>query len=122
MGKINFDDLRKANEDRCIEWMGAPPNLKDISFHACELGGEVGEALNICKKIDRYRMNIPGKIPPLQGRPMLAEELADVIICVDMIASILDIDLAESVRRKFNATSEKHGFNIKLALRAERNK
>jgi NTP pyrophosphatase (non-canonical NTP hydrolase) len=38
----------------------------------------------------------------------LADELADVVICVDRIAAKLNLDLGECVRRKFNATSAKN--------------
>lgn len=110
----HFTLLREQNTTRCIEWMEAPPSLENISFHALELGGECGEAQNICKKIDRHRMEIPGALSPKEGKPMLGEELADVIICCDMVASIFNIDLWHEVCRKFNKTSSKHGFNTML--------
>ena len=99
---------------RCYEWMGEAPNVKNLAFHGLELGGEVGEAQNVMKKLDRWTQDIPGKINPGTGVPMLAEELADVIICVDMIAAIYDIDLVESVVDKFNKTSDKHNFTTHL--------
>ena len=115
MSKIDFEDIRNANMTRCIEWMGALPSPQNIAFHGLELGGEAGEAQNICKKIARYYMDgIPGYLHPDLATPMLAEELADVIICVDMIAATLNIDLAEAVKDKFNATSDKHGFKTHL--------
>ena len=42
------------------------------------------------------------------------EELADVIVCVDLIAMDLGIDLGEALRAKFNKTSEKYGLMTRL--------
>ncbi len=105
-----FSILRNTNKTRCVEWMDSLPELENIDFHALELGGECGEAQNICKKIARHRRGIPGALSPEEARPMLAEELADIIICCDMVAAILNIDLWDEVCRKFNKTSAKHGF------------
>lgn len=44
----------------------------------------------------------------------LAQELADVVICVDLIAMDLHIDLFESVVNKFNATSKARGLKTRL--------
>ena len=44
----------------------------------------------------------------------LKQELADVLICVDLIAMDLGIDLAAAVRDKFNATSEKYELSTRL--------
>ena len=106
--------LRYANIMRCREWMGEPPHRKNLAFHGLELGGEVGEAQNVMKKLDRWVQDIPGKINPSTGVPMLAEELADIIVCVDIIAAIYDINLEESVTDKFNKTSDKHNFATHL--------
>lgn len=40
----------------------------------------------------------------------MADELADVIIAADLVASELGIDLGQAVADKFNATSRKHGM------------
>lgn len=111
----NFlERLRRANIMRCYEWMGGAPDVKNLAFHGLELGGEVGEAQNIIKKLIRWYDGIPGKINPEIGVPMLAEELADVIICIDLIAATYNIDLVKAVTDKFNATSDKHKFTTHL--------
>ena len=106
---INFDDLRSANLLRQKEW--DTDGAIDLSYRACELGGEVGEALNICKKIERERRGIRGSRATVA---QLAEELADVIICCDLIAADEGIVLSKAVRDKFNATSEKVGLLTRL--------
>jgi len=43
----------------------------------------------------------------------LAEELADIIICADLIAMQAGIDLDAAVAAKFNATSKKVGLQTR---------
>ena len=107
--KLSFADLRLANDTRQTEWAGDVE--VDLSFRGNELGGEVGEALNVIKKLERERLGIRGSRDTLEH---LAQELADVVICVDLIAAKVGIDLSDAVRDKFNATSEKVGLTTKL--------
>ena len=114
MNEISFQDLRDANVTRCIEWMGHKPDRKNLAFHGLELGGEVGEALNIMKKLERGQMGMPGELNLIAGMHKLAKELADVVVCVDIIASLYGINLADEIEAKFNETSDKHGFETHL--------
>lgn len=102
--------LREANLVRQAEWDA--DNQVTLSYRGNELAGEVGEACNVIKKLDRERMGIRGSRDTIEH---LAEELADVIICVDLIASATGVDLDSAVRAKFNATSEKYGLKTRLA-------
>jgi NTP pyrophosphatase (non-canonical NTP hydrolase) len=102
--------LREANEARQKEW--DQDNRIDLAYRACELAGEAGEAANVCKKIERERRGIRGSRASLQD---LADELADVVICADLIAMHEGIDLGEAVARKFNATSAENGLATRIA-------
>lgn len=102
--------LRSANEARQQEWDTG--NQLTLAYRGNELAGEVGEACNVIKKLERERMGIAGSRDTLEH---LAEELADVVICTDLIAMQVGIDLDEAVRRKFNATSEKVGLKTRIA-------
>lgn len=102
-------DLRAANEKRQIEWCG--DRVNDLSFRAMELGGEVGEALNVAKKLVRERNGWRGSRATTQD---LALELADVIICADLVAECEGIDLMAAVREKFNETTDKIGLTTYL--------
>ena len=62
---------------------------------------------NQIKKIERIRLGLVGGTEDLDA---LAEELADVVICADLIAMDLEIDLGEAVAKKFNQTSSKYGL------------
>ena len=108
-GNLTFEELREAGDARAALWHGG---LKpDMAFAAIELGGEVGETLNAVKKLLRWRRKMPGGSDTAGN---LADELADVVICADRLASALSVNLGAAVRGKFNATSKKHGFPQRL--------
>ena len=103
--------LRSANIARQLEWDQG--NQISASYRGNELAGEVGEACNVIKKLERERMGILGSRATVAE---LANELADVMICADLIAAHYGIDLEAAVQRKFNATSEKVGLSTRLLL------
>lgn len=73
--------------------------------------GELGEAANVIKKLNRVRDSIPGNTAtPEQLRSQLAEELADVAIYLDLLAQAAGFDLEEIREAKFNKTSRKIGY------------
>lgn len=108
-----YATLREANIARQSEWIVG----KDTSmlFRAVELGGEVGEALNVVKKLDREARGWRGSRATKED---LAAELADVVICADLLALSAGIDLETAITAKFNATSEKVGLQARLAPRS----
>jgi NTP pyrophosphatase (non-canonical NTP hydrolase) len=108
--KLSFESLRDANTERQAVW--CPEQVPDLSFRGVELAGEVGEALNVIKKLERERLGWRGSRATLAD---LADELADVVICADLAAISAGIDLGEAVRRKFNATSRKVGIPVLLS-------
>lgn len=101
--------LRKANLARQAEW--DIDSQITLAYRGNELAGEVGEACNVIKKLERERMGIRGSRDTLAH---LAEELADILICVDLIAMAAGIDMDVAVRDKFNATSEKVGLKTRM--------
>lgn len=106
---LNLKELRTANEARQKLW--DPNNQITPSYRGNELAGEVGEACNVIKKLERERLGIKGSRDTVDH---LAQELADVVICTELIALKYGIDLSTAVIDKFNATSEQVGFPIKL--------
>src|ERR1700740_3068363 len=94
--------LRQANIARDKIWN--PNKELSLSWRGNELAGEIGEACNILKKLEREKLGLKGS----RSTPeKLAEELADGIICIDLTAMQFDIDLVKAVISKFNATSTK---------------
>lgn len=106
----DLEALRIANRVREREW--DPDGAITLAYRGNELAGEVGEACNIIKKLERERIGLRGT---RATKADLAEELADVLICLDMIAMQAGIDLAGAVRDKFNDTSRKYGLTTRLS-------
>lgn len=108
-----LEQLRIKNKERQTHW--DPEN--SISgplgklFRSNEMVGEAGEAANEVKKLVREELGIRGS---RTTKEKLATELADVIICCDLIAEQYDINLIDAVRSKFNETSDKVGLPTKL--------
>lgn len=95
--------LRLANRQRNREMVAAGNGSTfSLEFWGLELGGEVGEAQNILKKIVRERMGVPGSRATVKD---LARELADVVICTDLLAKEFNIDLEDEIIEKFNSDS-----------------
>lgn len=106
-----FAKLRAANRARQAEW--DVDQKITLSYRGNEMGGECGEALNVIKKLERERLGIRGSRATVK---QLGEELADVVICADLIAMAEGIDLEAAVAEKFNATSEKVGLQTRMAV------
>lgn len=106
---LNLNDLRDANNARQKMW--DPEGLITLSYRGNEMGGECGEAQNELKKLEREKLGLPGSRTTIAKA---ATELADIIICADLCAAMLGIDLGRAVRDKFNETSEKVGFDVRL--------
>lgn len=104
----NCNSLRSANITRQQEW--DPGSQISLAYRGNEMAGEVGEACNIIKKIARERLGLVGSRATLE---QLAEELADVVICADLIAMGEGIDLDQAVKDKFNKTSEQRGLKTR---------
>ncbi len=102
--------LRRANLERQAEW--CPDQTPDLSFRGNELAGEIGEACNVIKKLERERLGWRGSRDTVAH---LAEELADGIICIDLIALQCGIDLWPAVVAKFNAASEANNLATRLS-------
>ncbi|WP_247875648.1 MazG-like family protein [Brucella sp. 09RB8913] len=103
---MSMAELRAANVARDQEWNTGSERVS-MTFRATELAGEVGEACNVIKKLERERIGLVGS---RDTKEHLAEELADIVICTDLVAMDAGIDLDAAIAAKFNATSEKNGL------------
>jgi NTP pyrophosphatase (non-canonical NTP hydrolase) len=76
--------------------------------------GELGEAANVLKKLNRVRDNVPGnRETPQELQAMFADELADAYIYLDLLAQAAGIDFPAAIRSKFDRTSLKIGYAAK---------
>lgn len=117
MSDLRFHELRDTNVARCKRWHPDFPHDKwTIADWSNAAAGEMGEAANVVKKIRRAEFGHPGANDPNTSQllKMLADEIADTVIYLDLLAAHVGIDLATAIRRKFNAISEREGFPERL--------
>jgi len=106
-----LDQLRRVNTERYQAWVGDGQDA-GILFDAAELGGEVGELLNVVKKLEREERGWRGSRAAPED---FADECADVLICLDKLARRRGVDLTAATIAKFNATSDKVGLPHRLS-------
>lgn len=106
-----YFDLSIANRVRHKEW--DPGNKIDASYRGNELAGETGEACNVIKKLERERLGIHGSRDTVEH---LGQELADVVICADLVAMQYGINLTKEVALKFNQTTDKMGLQTRMVV------
>lgn len=106
---ITLSALQRAHVERQEEW--CPDQKPDLSFRGNEMAGEVGEACNVIKKLERERHGWRGSRDTVEH---LGEELADVVHTALLCAITAGIDIEPYVISKFNATSEANGLTTRL--------
>lgn len=106
MDDLRFSDLRKHNVARSVTCFHPLESWSETDW-ATATAGELGEMCNKIKKLRRGEM-----ISYLD----IADEMADTVIYLDLLAARMGIDLGASVRRKFNRTSVKKGYSIELPV------
>jgi hypothetical protein len=90
-----------------------------LTYWTTALAGEVGELCNMIKKLERVqRGGIDGGSSYTAkdiDKNMLKEEIGGIAIYLDLLASLLDIDLQEAIVDTFNEKSEKYGFEERVS-------
>ena len=71
--------------------------------------GELGEFANLRKKVLR------GDLSMKDAHQALADELADVVCYLDILAFRMGVDLGEAVRSKFNRVSDRVECSVKIS-------
>lgn len=102
----------KKNLERCESEYGFNHKLSDWSLSDWMTAtlGELGEAANVIKKLNRHRDGIAEKLSEAELKSMLADELADAEIYLDLLFQAAGIDKQVAVESKFNRTSLKIGY------------
>ena len=87
-------------------------NSWSMSDWITALAGELGEAANIVKKLNRVRDGIPGnQESSYELHRQLRDELADTYIYLDLVIQAAGFDVEEIVESKFKQTSLKIGYS-----------
>lgn len=108
-----MNEFSKRNRRRCEDPRGFNHKLESwsLSDWLTATAGELGEAANIIKKLNRVRDGIPGNTEsPDQLHANLADELADVLIYLDLMSQAAGFDLDTIRDAKFAKTSKKLGY------------
>lgn len=124
LNTLTFTALATVSHARMVKWHG--PQRADLpgylmggwnlSDWMTATVGELGEAANFIKKLNRQRNGMVGNkgLTEDQLRAGLAEELADTAIYLDLMAQAAGIDLGTEIIAKFNRTSVENGFPERL--------
>ena len=107
---IGLRHFQAASTDRARLWhQDHPWSIQDWMVATL---GELGEAANVVKKMARHRDGIATERDPSLGdlEDMLAEELADTLAYLVLLAQKAGIDLASAAVGKFNEVSERQGW------------
>ena len=102
-----LQQLRVNNAERQKLW--DPDNVLDLSFKALEFSGEAGELASKVKKLVRQELGVVGSRIDMAE---IEEEVADVLITLDLLCSKMDIDIEKVTKEKFNEVSRKNNFDV----------
>lgn len=110
---LTFHAFRKANATRCLKWHPLGIGSWSASDWITAIVGELGETASLIKMRNRERDGLVGnKFSPTDKQ--IAFEIADTVIYLDLLAEMLNIDLALAIVEKFNEVSERNGFTDRL--------
>lgn len=119
MMDLTFQQFAECNIARCEAPSGFHHDIDSwsLSDWFTAVLGELGEASNIAKKLNRVRDGVPGNgdATPEQLHAMLKDEIADTFIYLDLLAQSQGFNLIDAVIAKFDRTSAKIGYAPRLA-------
>lgn len=114
---MTFGQFSEANRARCESPQGFNHQLGswDTSDWFLAVFGELGEAANVAKKLNRVRDGIPGnKETPNELRAKLRKEIGDAFVYLDLTAQAHGFTIADAAVEVFNAKSVEIGYPKKL--------
>jgi len=103
----------QRNRKRCESALGFNHQLGSwtLSDWLTATVGEIGEAANIIKKLNRYRDGIPGnKLSERELKERLAEELGDTAVYLDLICQAAGLDFDTVREAAFQRKSAEIGY------------
>ena len=114
---LTFNTLRGGNMARLPQFKnrrGEPAHSKPdgsdwkLSAWCNAVLGELGEAANLIKKVERGDLTLD------DARADLAKEFADVVTYLDILAFRAGVDLGRATMDKFNEVSVRVGSTVRL--------
>ena len=119
---MDMNDFSRANRLRCEAANGFNHALKSwsLSDWMTAILGELGEAANIAKKLNRVRDGIPGnKETAEELAAKFRREMADVFIYLDLTCQRAGFVLSDVVADVFDAKSREIGYPERLMTTGE---
>ena len=116
-GELTFKRFSEINRQRCESSTGFNHKLSSWSTSDWFLAllGELGEAANIAKKLNRVRDGIPGnKVSAEELRIKLRQELGDAFVYLDLLCQSLGVAIGDAATEVFNSKSEEIGCLITI--------
>lgn len=114
---MNLSEFSRQNLERCeaVDGFNHKLNSWTTSDWITAVVGELGEAANIVKKLNRARDGIPGNEETVTVLMMeLKRELADTFCYLDLLAQSVEVDLSKIVPLVFDEKSKKIGYTKRL--------
>lgn len=117
---MEFSRFSEENRRRCVSDEGFGHFLDDwsLSDWYTAVSGELGEAGNIIKKLNRIRDDISGNRSEEDRENLteaLKDEIADTFIYLDLIAQHIGFDLGERVAEVFDRKSAQIGYPVRIS-------
>lgn len=115
--QITFEDFSRANLARCVAPDGFRHPLDSWSLSDWFLAavGELGEAANVAKKLNRCRDGIAGnKETEDDLRAKLRREIGDTGVYLDLLCQYLGFSLLDAMIEVFNRKSAEIGYPVEL--------
>lgn len=115
--KLTFHSFSETNCQRCESGRGFAHALESWSLSDWMTAtlGELGEAANVVKKLNRVRDGVPGnKEGEGELRDKLRGEIADTFIYLDLMAQAAGFHLVDAVIETFDKKSREIGYPVRL--------
>lgn len=113
--KMNEFSERNLQRSESPKGFNHQLNSWSLSDWLTAVTGELGESANIIKKLNRVRDGIPGNTETQEELwEMLADELADTYIYLDLLIQAAGLNVESIVESKFNRSSVKIGYQRTL--------
>ncbi len=113
---MNFAHLNKTNTARCGEAFHSIDSWSPTDW-GCAMAGECGEACNNLKKLRRLdgcKFSRENEREANKLIDAVLDELADMVIYADLLATRLNRNLESAIIDKFNRTSNTVGSDRRL--------
>ena len=115
---ITFEKFAEANKARCTSPDGfRQEKLTDWSMSEwmVAMTGEVGEAANVLKKLNRDRDGYAGNTTSAEAlRAQFKREIGDVGVYLDLLCQAGGFTLEEAMLEAFNGKSSQIGYPVIL--------